>query len=194
MACSSVSHSFSPARVRVRGVTLIELMVTLAVAVILMSVAAPAMQSFVAARATAGAADDLWQALRLARSESLKRLAPVTICATNDPNAASPNCHGSDWQSGWLIFVDNDRDASVGANEVVLRVGSPTSKVGGLAEDNATAAVTFEANGLAGSKMDFTVTPRVADTSSSTYTANVRYVCVKVAGQIKVTKGSGNKC
>lgn len=194
MVCLSVPHSFTPARVRVRGVTLIELMVTVAVAVILMSVAAPAMQSFVAARAASGAADDLWQALRLARSESLKRLAPVTICATNDPNAASPNCHGSDWKSGWLIFVDNDRDVDVGAHEVVLRVGSPTSKVGGLAEDSAAAAVTFEANGLAGGVMKFTVTPRVADTSSSTYTSNVRHVCVTVAGQIQVKKGSGNIC
>lgn len=169
-------------------------MVTVAVAVILMSVAAPAMQSFVAARAASGAADGLWQALRLARSESLKRLAPVTICATTEPNAASPNCDGSDWKIGWVIFVDNDRDASVGGNDVVLRVGSPSSRVGGLSEDSATAAVTFEANGLADGAMQFTVTPNVADTGSSTYTSNVRHICVTVAGQIQVKKGSGSTC
>jgi type IV fimbrial biogenesis protein FimT len=58
-----------------RGLTLVELMVTLAVAAILATVAVPSMQSFLAARSSAGGADQLMQAIRLARSESLKRLA-----------------------------------------------------------------------------------------------------------------------
>ncbi|WP_374431083.1 GspH/FimT family pseudopilin [Ideonella dechloratans] len=176
-----------------RGLTLVELMVTLAVAAILATVAVPSMQSFLAARSSAGGADQLMQAIRLARSESLKRLAPVTICATSDPNAASPEC-GEDWKSGWLVFVDTDRDATVGSNDIVLKVGAPPASIGGLAEDSGSASVTFEANGLAGGSMAFTVTPNVSDTSSSTYTANVQHVCVTVAGQIQLKKGSGSSC
>jgi len=168
-------------------------MVTLAVAAILAVVAVPSMQSFLAARSSAGGADQLMQAIRLARSESLKRLAPVTICSTSDPNAASPDCGGT-WKSGWLVFVDTDRDAAVGANDLVLKVGAPPASIGGLAEDSDAASVTFEANGLAGNAMAFTVKPNVSDTDSTAYTANVQHVCVTVAGQIQLKKGSGSSC
>lgn len=185
---------FACCRPSQRGVTLVELMVTLAVAAILATVAAPAMQSFLAVRASAGAADQLTQALRLARSESLKRLAPVTICATSDPNAAEPDCGGDSWKAGWLVFVDTDRDATVGAKEVVLKVGSAPASVGSVVEANDGTSVTFEANGLAGNAMAFTVTPNISDTSSSAYTANVEHVCVTVAGQIQLKKGSTSSC
>lgn len=176
-----------------RGLTLVELMVALAVAAILVTVAVPSMQSFGAARSSAGGADQLMQAIRLARSESLKRLAPVTLCATSDPNAASPDC-GDSWKSGWLVFVDTDRDAAVGGTDIVLKVGAPPASLGGLAEDSGAASVTFEANGQAGKAMAFTVTPKVSDASRSTHTANVQHVCVSVAGRIQLKKGSGSPC
>jgi len=176
-----------------RGLTLIELLVTLAVVAILAMVAVPSMQSHLAARSTAGGADQLMQALRLARSESIKRLTTVTLCSTPDPHAASPDC-GGDWASGWLVFVDTDRDAAVGGNDLVLKVGAVPASVGGLAEDAGAHSVTFEANGLAGRAMAFTLTPAVSHTASTADTANVQHVCLTVAGQIQIKKGSAQAC
>jgi len=176
-----------------RGLTLVELLVTLAVVAILAMVAVPSMQSHLAARSTAGGADQLMQALRLARSESIKRLTPVTLCATSHPDAVSPDC-GGDWASGWLVFVDSDRDAAVGGNDLVLKVGSVPASAGRLAEDAGARSVTFEANGLAGRAMAFTLTPAVSDRASTADTANVQHVCLTVAGQIQIKKGSALPC
>ncbi len=176
-----------------RGLTLVELLVTMAAEVILAMVAVPSMQSHFAARSTAGGADQLMQALRLARSESLKRLTPVTFCSTLQPDAVSPDCVG-DWGSGWLVFVDTDRDAAVGGNDLVLKVGAVPASVGGLAEDGGARSVTFEASGLAGRAMAFTLTPAVSDRASTADTANVQHVCLTVAGQIQIKKGSALSC
>lgn len=176
-----------------RGLTLVELLVTMAVVAILALVAVPSMQSHLTARSTAGGADQLMQALQLARSESIKRLTPVTLCSTRDPHAASPDC-GGDWALGWLVFVDTDRDAAVGVNDLVLKVGAAPASVGGLAEDGGARSVTFEASGLAGRAMAFTLTPSVSDRASTAYTANVQHVCLTVAGQIQIKKGSAQPC
>ncbi|MCC5869955.1 MAG: GspH/FimT family pseudopilin [Gammaproteobacteria bacterium] len=86
-----------------RGVTLLELLTTVAVLAILTGLGAPALHAMVLdAQRTAGV-NAFVGAVQLARSEAVKRHSPVTLCKTIDyRQCAGP---GTDWTTGWLVFV-----------------------------------------------------------------------------------------
>jgi type IV fimbrial biogenesis protein FimT len=90
-----------------RGFTLVELMVTLAVAAVLAMVAVPGMtQLFRSARLSAQT-DQLVSALNLARLEAVKRRRDIQLCGAAIPAPAPNPCNGAaadDWTNGWLIF------------------------------------------------------------------------------------------
>lgn len=176
-----------------RGFTLVELMVTLAVAAILATLAVPAMQNFIAARTVQAQADELASALRLARSEALKRGVEVSVCAAKATDASA--CAGSSaWINGWVVFADRDHDGTVDKDDdTVIRVQSKAG--GGLKEISATASVVvFRRNGLLLSgDTPLVLKPNFASTSSG-YSAAVRSVCVNMQGRVAITQGSVDQC
>lgn len=114
---------------KIMGFTLVELMVTLAVGIIILGIGIPAFTGMMASNRTTGYANELIGALRLARSEAVKRGEGVTVCASNSGNTA---CSGTNWQNGWLVFTDPDNDRSyAAADDTLIRVwqapeGSPS--------------------------------------------------------------------
>ena len=78
---------------RHQGFTLIEMMVTVSILAILLGVAVPSFQSFVANQKVKSASYDLSMALVAARSEAVKRNADITIA----PETVD------DWVSGWTV-------------------------------------------------------------------------------------------
>ncbi len=100
-------------RQRVAGFTLIELMVTLAIGVLLMVVAAP---SFVQVRKNGQLADSvnsLVMAANAAKSAALKTGRDSYI-VVNDSTAG--------WRSGWMVFTDNNwnQQYDAGMDDVLL--------------------------------------------------------------------------
>jgi type IV fimbrial biogenesis protein FimT len=89
------------------GVTLIELMISLGVVGILATVAAPGFANLIADSARTTAVNDLFHALFLARSESMKRGAVVSVCKS--PEGLTCSRQG-DWTAGWIVFVNDDAD------------------------------------------------------------------------------------
>lgn len=75
-----------------RGFTLMELMIVVAVAIILASVGIPSMRSFMASQRIKTTSFDLIAMLTITRSEAIKRNAQVT---------ATPV--GNDWSQGWAV-------------------------------------------------------------------------------------------
>jgi type IV fimbrial biogenesis protein FimT len=107
-----------------KGFTLVELIVTLVVAAILLTLAAPKLTSFIQRDRLSTQTNDLLADLALARSEAIKRGATVIVCKTNNPTAAAPACNNTatdPWTSGRVIWFDNNKDGTVQADEV-LRV------------------------------------------------------------------------
>lgn len=91
-----------------RGFTLYELLVTMAVAGIVASLALPGLAVFVRGNRVVTQVNDLVGALNLARSEAVTRAGSVTVCAV-DPVDVSRCASGSGsfaWDRGWLVFVD----------------------------------------------------------------------------------------
>src|SRR5690606_39053909 len=92
-ACTRRSH----------GVTLIEMMVTLAVAAILLAAAVPSFTSLIQNNRAATQVNDFVTAVHAARGEAIKRGMPVTLCASNNQQGCNA---GSTWSNGWVVFED----------------------------------------------------------------------------------------
>ena len=74
------------------GFTLSELVVTIAIVVLLVTLAAPAFATFIVSQRVSTAATDVYIALTTARSEAMKRAANVRL---------SPATGG--WKDGWFV-------------------------------------------------------------------------------------------
>lgn len=98
-----------------RGFTLVELMVTLAVAAILATIAAPMLTGFLARSQMNAVANDFTGALQLARLEAVSRNTCVAVCRRAPTGAAQ--CAGDDgaWNAGWIVY---DKPSCEGSAEV----------------------------------------------------------------------------
>ena len=101
---------------KIKGFTLVELLITIVVLTILLATGIPSMMDFVKNNRLTAQANDLIIAVQLARSEGLKRGSGTTLCAST--NQTSCNVTNKDWKSGWIVFSDLDQDGTpdVGTN------------------------------------------------------------------------------
>ena len=128
-----------------RGFTIIELMITLAVMAILVSVAAPGYQDFVATTRLNSHTSELVTALHYARSEAIKRNKMITLCKSSD--GASCAVTGS-WAQGWIVFTDGGTTGLVDGTDTILRVHEALTGGTTLVGQAALAsAITYRSNG-----------------------------------------------
>jgi type IV fimbrial biogenesis protein FimT len=92
---------------RYHGLTLIELMVTLAVAIVLLAVGIPLFQGMQERTRASGQANRLITAIQLARSEALTRGVPVSVCALQAPGSLVCSNDKDAWENGWQVFEDS---------------------------------------------------------------------------------------
>lgn len=98
-----------------RGFTLVEAMVTVAVLVILATVAVPGLQAFATRSGMNAIRDDFSIALQRARLDAISRNTCVSICQL--ASGSTDTCAGAadnpgQWHQGWIVFVNG---ACVGA-------------------------------------------------------------------------------
>lgn len=153
------------------------MLVTLAIAGILLAIGVPSMTQFLSDRAAAANADEFAEALRFARSEAMKRGHGVDMCASSNPEAADPVCSDKTdgWTSGWIVA-----DADSGK---VLRVQNALRVMDSI--DTTSAKVTFAATGIAIAGFDdYVFTP-----SGKPDAKNVRTVNLNRQGRVQITRG-----
>jgi type IV fimbrial biogenesis protein FimT len=135
-AVRSAAHRIEPARDRrpsvaaprhLRGLTLIELIIGIALASILMVVAVPSYTTILSRLRLTSHSNELSSSLAFARSEALRRGVRVTVCKSASATACATS---GTWASGWLVFVDNRHlsgnvagvvDGSGGSADEILR-------------------------------------------------------------------------
>jgi len=105
------------------GFTLVEMMVTVSVAVVLMTAAVPSFVTVVQNNLLTVQANDFAATLIHARSEARKRRARVALCKSDD-GASCSTADSVSWADGWIQFVDDDRDAAVDTGELILEVST----------------------------------------------------------------------
>ena len=94
----------------VKGFTLIELMMTLTIAAILMTVAVPSFSTFTKNSRITASVNKVVSAVSLARAEASKRGVRVVLCRSDEVGSVDPDCSGAggtakDWSNGWLLFA-----------------------------------------------------------------------------------------
>lgn len=101
------------------GFTLIELMVTLSIAVILALVAIPSLTTYKRNAELTSATNTLLSALNAARGEAMKRGMNAMVLPVDSTN----------WSSGWVVFVDKDRSQTYANNidSTILVQAAPAS-------------------------------------------------------------------
>ncbi|MEQ8956197.1 MAG: GspH/FimT family pseudopilin [Gammaproteobacteria bacterium] len=105
------------------GYTLIELLIVVSIVAVLAALSAPAFQDTIEAANTNSQIKIMLTTLNLARSEAIKRGQNVAICASDD----GADCDEDAWSEGWIVFVDNNGDAtgtagSVDGGDLIIRV------------------------------------------------------------------------
>ena len=130
---SGAGSGLNAAGSRSRGLSIIELLVTLAVASILMGIGAPGLSHFIKNNRLNESAYGMLGTINLARSEAVKRRVRVVLCRSANPQAATPTCGGSDknWTTGWLVFASGDTNDTYEAGIDTL-IGIGTLHSGGI--------------------------------------------------------------
>ena len=165
-----------------RGFTLVELMVTLAIAAILLTVAVPGFQSFILNARRTTLANDLVLALAYAKSEAVKRGVRVTVCSRQDDTT----CAGSTtWDTGWLVFVDNNGDGVIDSGDLVLQV-YPSLPSGSTLRAATDQRVTFQPTGFS---PGFNDTIRLCDARGTT---EGRSIVVSLQGRVRTASGAAS--
>ena len=125
-----------------KGFTLLELMTTLGIAAILLSVAVPGLQSFVLNSRQSSAVNQMVSAIHLARNTAVTRNSQVTVCASDD----GASCSNVAWSSGWITFADEDRDQVLDAGEELLSASDEVARLD-IASAQFPAAISYAGNG-----------------------------------------------
>jgi type IV fimbrial biogenesis protein FimT len=91
-----------------RGFTLPELTASLMVVAAILSWGIPSFGDLARDAARTGEVSQFLQAIHLARSEAIKRNGVVSLCPSGNGSTCTDR---ADWQVGWIVFVNLDRDS-----------------------------------------------------------------------------------
>lgn len=150
------------------GLTLIELLVTLAILAILMTIALPSFRDFFASNRIATASSDLVTNLNLARSEAIRRGMPVRLVSTNG---------GGDWTGGWTIVVDTNNDGDyTDTGEELRRAGQASTLI--TIASSFTTMIEFQPSGRANTAGNFFI-------CHDANTGSAREISVNMIGRIR---------
>lgn len=116
-ASRTIRFFTSTAQSDCRGYTLVELLVAVSILVILTSYAAPSIKRFIDDQRQIAYLNTLAATFYLARSEAIMRVSDVVVCKSNDGQQCTTS---GEWEQGWMVYEDRDRDRNRDAEEPVL--------------------------------------------------------------------------
>ncbi len=178
--------TFSSATRQPQGFGLIELMVTISIAAILLAVALPSFRNTINGNRSSSQANDFVAAINLARNEAISRNRPVTICAASTSTGTPSACGAAtDWNQGWMIFVDTVTNTGVPVAVPVANVLLTGAANASIAVTANAAFVRFSSRGevLANAERTLTLKPAANCQPSQT-----RLVTIGLIGRVGTSR------
>lgn len=174
----------------VRGFTLLELLIVLAVAAVIMGVAVPSMAGMIRSSRLTAAHNEFLSSLYLLRSEAAKRNRTMKMCRTASvvpPQCATGSAGG--WDQGWAIWADADNDDRIGTSEVLVSVRQALGR-----------GVRLSGNGTLANRIAYRSTGAPAGFNNGTFTLCVeggaakKQIIISAAGRVrtKELRGAGD--
>ncbi|KAF1709464.1 pre-pilin like leader sequence [Pseudoxanthomonas kalamensis DSM 18571] len=161
------------------GFTLIELMVTVAVLAILVTLAVPSFTSLINSNRLTGQANSLVADLQLARSEAIRRNRTITVCRSTD-GATCAGATGA-WET-WLTVIPGTSPLEV------LRTGSVKAPVELSAGVD---SVDFRSDGMARDAVGALLAANIVVCIPTTRPAeNIRSVNIAAGSRVNVIPSS----
>jgi type IV fimbrial biogenesis protein FimT len=163
---------------RNQGLGLIELMVTLAIIALLAVIGEPPLANMLRDNRLTAQANALNAALVRARGEAVARRGSVSICSSTDSSLCRSSS-ASQWEGGWIVFVDTDNNGSRASGELLLAAAGTLPTGSTLRSSGFTNAgfVRFDARGVPDSAGTFTI----CDTRGP---ASARSVAINAIGRV----------
>jgi type IV fimbrial biogenesis protein FimT len=158
------------------GLTLAELLVTLAVAALLVTGGTAALPRFVQEGRMVTGVNHFATALALARSEAVLRDRRVVLCPSRDRASCGTS---RDWTSGWLLFASDDTTRDPG--EPLLQAGMPMGTGITMHSGSGRRHIMFRPDGSSGgSNAAFTFCDR-------SHRARPRVICLSNTGRARLS-------
>lgn len=129
------------------GVTLLELLVTLAIIAILTTSVVPTLHTLVMSNRMNTQVNELLTAFQSARSQAIARQQHVVLC----PSADQASClNSSAWQTGWIMFADRNANKQFDQDESSLRVHIAHNTDMTISGSNGRQRIVLQPDGTAG--------------------------------------------
>jgi len=165
------------------GFTLLELLVTVSILAIVLSLSAPGMRSLVTGQELRSKANLLTSTLAYARNEAVSRVATISVCGSNGAGA----CSGStDLSNGWLVFLDENANGTLDGSEELLKQGGEEGGNITLTLASATTFVQYSDQGESSELRNIFLCKENAGNNPK----NSRTVVVSVVGSTRVVSGA----
>lgn len=137
-----------------QGFTLIELMVTVVVMAIILTIAIPSFEATINSNRLTTAANEMLASLQVARLEAIRRNKRIVLCFSSNANTENPTCSPDDASdaSGWITFVDLNKNGTYDdGGPALLRTSTVHNTVNVLGSSNipGKVRVMFRSDGFA---------------------------------------------
>ena len=113
---------------QIKGFTLIELIITIAILAIISTLALPYFHDIMAKQEIKNTTHSLIYSMQMAKTHAATQHNNVVICPSTD----GLNCQADSWNSGFVGFVDSNKNRQVDSNEDIIFTQAINLKYGSL--------------------------------------------------------------
>lgn len=162
-----------------RGLTLLEMLITLSIIAILMTVVAPNVQSILKSNRVTADINNFSAVAQQARFSAINEQQAILLCPSQNYSSCTTN-----WADAKMVFADANGNGSRDDNEPLIATTDPLSKTNTISGINN--AITFEDNGGISTAATITICPNDGEANDASA------LILSLYGRISVANDSDN--